>query len=357
MRHPDGVARRARRPKDNVIAISATGDNLGEMRRSVRSVWFLVVPRTGLLDIAGPWEVLGHANEVLGWGAYDLDVVGPSAPSAPTRHGFIVGGIRTLPESTRRLPDVAIVAGGSARHPMPDGETRVAEWLRRHRRRLATVVSICTGAFVLGKAGILDGRRATTHWLHLRDLQARVPAAHVVDDGIFVRDEGVWTSAGITAGVDLALALVEDHHGHDVAIGVAKRLVLFLRRSGNQAQFSSALQRQEKEPPKLRDISAFVVEHIDESLSVDRIAAHVHMSPRSLSRWFRAHLQESPASLVRRLRVDEARRLLETSPLSLRDIAARSGFGDASTMWRAFTQYLGVTPSDYRQRFTHASAP
>jgi len=208
---------------------------------------------------------------------------------------------------------------------------------------------------VLGAAGALDGRRATTHWMFLDELRARFPAARVVDEGIFVEDRGVWTSAGVTAGIDLALALVERDHGHRLAMAVARRLVLFLRRSGNQAQFSAALERQGREPPQRRDISAFILEHLDEPLSVDRIAAGVGMSPRTLSRWCREHLQESPAELVRRLRVDEARRLLEETSLPLKDITARTGLGDASTIWRVFTQRLGVTPAAYRQRFAAAS--
>jgi transcriptional regulator GlxA family with amidase domain len=324
--------------------------------RRAKRVWFLVGPSTGLLNLGGPWEVLGHANEVLGRAAYDLSLVGPSAPALKTRHGIFVGGVRALPRSGFRPPDVAIVIGGSPRQPMPDGEARLAAWLRRHHGGIGTVVSTCTGAFVLGEAGLLDGRRATTHWLHLGDLRSRFPAAQVVDEGIFVRDGAVWTSAGLTAGIDLTLALVEEDHGHAVAMAVAKRLVLFLRRSGNQAQFSSALQRQEKEPSQVRDISTFVLEHLDEGLPVGRIATGVGMSPRTLSRWCREHLDESPAELVRRLRVEEARRLLEETSLPLKDITARTGFGDASTMWRAFTQRLGVTPAAYRQRFTAAPA-
>ena len=321
------------------------------MSRRAKRVWFLVAPRTGLLNISGPWEVLGHANEVLGRVAYKLELVGPSGPAVPTRHGVVLGGIRPLPRASAKLPDLAIVAGGSPRVPMPEAQTRIVQWLRRHHARIPTVVSTCTGAFVLGEAGLLDGRRATTHWLHLAELQARFPAAHVVDDGIFVQDDRVWTSAGVTAGIDLTLALVEADHGHGVAMAVAKRLVLFLRRSGNQAQFSSALRRQEKEPPMLRDISTFVVEHIDEPLPVERIAAWTGMSPRTLIRWCREHLDESPAELVRRLRIDEAQRLLEETPLPLKDITERTGLGDESTMWRAFTQRLGITPAEYRQRF------
>jgi transcriptional regulator GlxA family with amidase domain len=193
--------------------------------------------------------------------------------------------------------------------------------------------------------------------MFLDELRARFPAARVVDEGIFVRDRGVWTSAGVTAGIDLTLALVEEDHGRRVAMAVARRLVLFLRRSGNQAQFSAALARQEKEPPKprQRDLSTFILEHLDEPLPVERIAAGVGMSPRTLSRFCREHLGETPAELVRRLRLEEARRLLEETPLPLKDVTARTGLGDTSTMWRVFTRRLGVTPAAYRQRFAAAS--
>jgi transcriptional regulator GlxA family with amidase domain len=326
------------------------------MPRGSKVVWFLVAPGTGVLNIAGPWEVLGHVNEVLGRVAYQLELVGPCGPALHTRHGLAVAGVRQLPKTCRRLPDVAIVAGGSPRSPLPDGEAQLAAWLRRYHAQIPTLVSICTGAFVLGEAGALDGRRATTHWQRLTDLKSRFPAAQVVDDGIFVKAGNVWTSAGLTAGVDLSLALVEEDHGQRVAMAVAKRLVLFLRRSGKQAQFSSALQRQEREPPRLRDISTFVLEHLDQPLPVTRIATGVGMSSRTLSRWCRQHLDESPAEIVRRLRIDEAQRLLAETTLPLKDITTRTGLGDATTMWRAFTQHLGVTPAAYRQRFSSATA-
>jgi transcriptional regulator GlxA family with amidase domain len=216
------------------------------------------------------------------------------------------------------------------------------------------LVSICTGAFVLGEAGILDGKRATTHWHFLDELRTRFPAATVVDEGIFVHEGSLWTSAGITAGIDLALALVEADHGHAAAMAVAKKLVLFLRRSGSQAQFSSTLRRQERIPSKHHDIHSFVLEHLDEPLPVERLADAVGMSPRTLSRWCRAHLDESPADLVRRVRVDEARRLLEETDLPIKDISARTGLGDVSTMWRLFVQHFGVTPTEYRGRFAVA---
>jgi len=174
------------------------------MGRSTKRVALLVVPGSDLLDIAGPWEVLGHANEVLGRQAYQVELVGPGGRSATTRHGLLVGGVRALPRVAERLPDVAIMAGGSPFAPLPAGESRVVAWLRRHHEQIPMLISICTGAFVLGEAGLLDGRRVTTHWRFLRDLEARFPAATVVDEGIFVREPGLWTSAGITAGIDLS---------------------------------------------------------------------------------------------------------------------------------------------------------
>ena len=323
------------------------------MSQSAKRVWLLVTPRTGLLNIAGPGDALHIANDVLGRTAYELELVGPSAPVVQTRQGFIVGGIRPLPHRATRLPDILIVAGAPMNAPTEIQE-RVTSWLRRHYARIPTVVSTCTGAFALARAGILDGRCATTHWQYLQKLRSEFPKVRVVDEGIFVKDGNVWTSAGVTAGIDLTLALIEAEHGRHVAMQVAKLMVLFLRRSGNQAQFSSALERQEKEPPKLRDVSSFVLEHMGEPLPVERIARGVGMSPRTLSRWCREHLSESPAELVRRLRLEEARRLLEETSLPLKDISARTGLGDPSTLWRVFTQTLGVTPAAYRERFAAA---
>jgi len=310
-----------------------------------------VTPGSELLDSAGPWEVLGHANEVLGRTAYELELVGPSGPQLHTRHGLVIGNVRALPNASAKFPGIAIVAGGSPLVPVPDPEARLVSWLRKHHSRITTLVSICTGAFILGEAGLLDGHRATTHWRFLGDLRTRFPAARVVDEGIFTREGRLWTSAGITSGIDLALALVEDDHGHAVAMAVAKKLVLFLRRSGHQAQFSAALRRQQDEPGKLRDISAFVLERLDQELPVKRIAEGTGMSIRTLSRWCREHLDESPAELVRRVRIDEARRLLEETTLPIKDITARTGLGDVSTMWRTFSQHLGITPAAYRERF------
>ncbi len=319
-----------------------------------RRVWFLVVPRTSMTNIAGPWEVFGHANDLLGREAYRLQAFGPTTPTIPTRFGLCLGGVQPLPSRLDAAPDIVIVAGASPTDPMPEDHAPLVPWLRRYRSRVATLVSICTGAFALAEAGVLDGRQATTHWMYLNTLRARFPKVHVVDEGIYVHDRGVWTSAGVTAGVDLALALVEQHHGHALARRVAKRMVLFLRRTGHQAQFSAPLRAEDPDDSPLAKLSAFVLKHLDKRISVEGLAAQVGMSPRTLSRWCRKHLGESPAQVVRRLRLDEARRELEETTRPLKDVAARAGLGDQSTLWRAFVHDLGVTPAEYRQRFAFA---
>ena len=322
------------------------------MPRVSRAVWIVVFPGSELLDVSGPWEVMSQANDLLGYDAYALEMVTPVAGDVHTRHGVVLGGARTLRALARRgLPDLLLIAGGNPTLPLPRAERSCARWLAEHQRQIPRVVSICTGAFVLGEAGLLDGRRATTHWLWTAELRRRFPRAQVVEDGIFERSGRVWTSAGITAGIDLCLALVEEGHGRPIAIAVAKNLVLFLRRSGGQAQFSEVLRRQEHEVTPLRDITGFVLEHLHEPLPIERIARALGMSGRSLGRACQRALGESPAALVRRLRLEQARRILEESSLPLKAVARQTGLGDASTLWRLFKRRLGVTPAEYRQRF------
>ena len=329
------------------------------MPTEAKTIWILVAPGTSLFNLTGAWEVFSHTNDELGWAAYDLRVCGPVGPQVTTGHGLTIGEVRPLPRSFRRAPDTVIVAGGSAFAPASQFDQAIARWLERHAHRIAEIVSICGGAFTLGEAGLLNGRRATTHWMALDQLRERFPEAHVVDEGIYVNDGPIWTSAGVTAGIDLCLALVERDRGHAVAMKVAQRLVLFLRRSGNQAQFSAALRRQSDESGRLERLSIFVLEHLDEDLRVPRLARALAMSPRTLSRWCQAELSESPAEIVRRLRVEEAARQLSSTNLPLKTIAARTGLGDPSTLWRVFVSQYSVTPEDYRQRFSSvlASAP
>lgn len=322
-----------------------------------RKVWILVGPGTGLMNLCGVWEVLSHANDVMGRQAYECGIYGPIVPSITTGHGLIVGDVKPLPHRFRQPADMVVVAGGSGMVPPRETDLQIADWLRKHAPRIDTIVSICAGAFTLGEAGLLDGRRATTHWMVLDRLAKRYPLADVVDEGIYVRDGPIWTSAGITAGIDLCLALVERDFGHHVAMEVAQRLVLFLKRSGNQAQFSAALRRQREQPEPLAQLTSYVIEHIDEDLGVPRLARALGMSARTLSRWCRTHLDEAPAEVVRRLRIEEAARHLSSSTRSLKEVAALSGIGDPSTLWRLFVRKYGVTPEEYRERFSSALMP
>src|SRR5262245_49219460 len=328
------------------------------MKRRTRQVWFIVFPGSELLDLSGPWAVLGYTNEVIQREVYALHLISPHGGETPTRHGLALSGTRPLGQAVARgAPDIVVVAGGATVSPLPPSEARAAQWLRKRSRSIPTLVSICTGAFVLGEAGLLDGRRATTHWQYVDVLRRRFPRARVVDNDIFLRDGRVWTSAGITAGIDLMLALGEADHGHAVAMAVAKNLVLFLRRSGHQAQFSQTLKRQEREPSRLCDLSAFILEHLDQPLSLEELGRRVGMSLRTLTRWCRRELGESPAALVRRGRIEEAQRLLEQTSLPLKDVASRAHLGDPSTLWRILIRYLGITPADYRARFATRRAP
>jgi transcriptional regulator GlxA family with amidase domain len=213
------------------------------------------------------------------------------------------------------------------------------------------VTSVCTGAFVLARAGLLDGRRATTHWDSCALLARRFPLVTVEPDRIFVRDGNVFTSAGVTAGMDLALALVEADHGAEVAMEVARRLVLFARRPGGQAQFSVQLAAEAPRDGALRELQTWIAEHLDGDLSVAALSRHAHMSPRTLARAFSREIGMTPAAYVDAVRVERARALLERGDARLARIARTCGFGTTETMRRAFRRRLGVAPVDYRARF------
>jgi transcriptional regulator GlxA family with amidase domain len=220
--------------------------------------------------------------------------------------------------------------------------------------RVRRLASVCSGTFLLAEAGLLDGRRVTTHWRGCDELARRYPALTVERDPIFVRDGTVYTSAGVTAGMDLALALVEEDHGRQVALRVARQLVMFLKRPGGQSQFSAqlALQTADREP--LRELQAWIADHLDGDLSVPVLAAEVAMSERNFARIFTRQVGVTPARFVERARVEGARRRLEESTDGVEMVAVRCGFGSAEVMRRAFLRLLGVPPSAYRGRFRSA---
>ncbi len=286
--------------------------------------------------------------------AYTIEVAAAEAGPIETTRGPVIVADRAL-RSVRGPIDTLIIVGGEGAYAAAE-DARLLTWVRRAAGRSRRVASVCTGAYVLAAAGLLDGRRATTHWFSCADFARRFPGVEVDPDPIFVRDGNIWTSAGVTAGMDLALALVDDDLGRDVTLLTARQLVLFVQRSGGQSQFSAQLGTQFATRDPLRDLQSWIAEHPDRDLTVERLAARVAMSPRHFARVFRDETGCTPAVYVERVRVEVARRLLETTGLPIDDVATAAGFGTVETLRRAFTRRVGASPSEYRDRFRPARA-
>jgi transcriptional regulator GlxA family with amidase domain len=315
-----------------------------------RRIVVVAFPDMQLLDVVGPLEVFSMANRFGGpRDAYATEVVTVDGVPVAASNGLTIVPRRPLWD-IRGAIDTVVVAGGQGTPGAVRDATLIA-WLRRIAPRCRRVASVCSGAFLLAEAGLLDGRRATTHWDVCDRLARAYPLVEVDPDPIFVRDGNVSTSAGVTAGMDLALAFVEEDLGSDVALQVARQLVLFVRRPGGQSQFSVQLSAQPAQRPGLRDLQQWVADHPTGDLSVAALAQRAAMSPRHFARAFRDEIGMTPATYVESTRVEHARRLLETSDLGFAEVARESGFGSIETMRRAFSRRLGVAPSDYRHRF------
>jgi transcriptional regulator GlxA family with amidase domain len=318
-----------------------------------RTVVILAYPGVQSLDITGPLEVFATANRYGASPAYVPTVVSVRGGTVVTSSGL---GLATapapapIPRRGGRPIDTLVVAGGEGTPGALDDPALLA-WLRTAAAASRRVTSVCSGAFLLAAAGLLEGRRATTHW-SVCDLLARLhPGVEVEPDRIYVRDDHVWTSAGVTAGMDLALALVEEDHGGTLALEVARQLVLFTRRGGGQSQFSTQLAAQVADRPSLRTVLAHVAEHLDDDLSVPALARRAAMSPRTFARSFAAEVGTTPAAYVQAARVEAARRLLESTDRSTAEVARACGFGTVETMHRAFRRTVRTTPGQYRRHF------
>jgi transcriptional regulator GlxA family with amidase domain len=313
-----------------------------------------------VLDVTGPLEVFGRASRWLKEerGAtndrYTLELISAHGPTLRSSSGLRLVADSVLP---RRGPggtfDTLLIAGGrGVRHVAEDA--RVLSWVQAQAPRVRRLASVCTGAFVLAAAGLLDGRRAVTHWSECEQLARLHPRVTVEKDPIFVRDGHVYTSAGVTAGMDLALALVEEDCGRDVAMAVARELVLFLRRPGGQSQFSAQLSAQTAEREPLKDLQAWMADHPGDDLRIPALARRAAMSERHFRRAFTAEVGCPPARFVEQVRVEAARRALEETADGVDAIAARVGFGTSESMRRAFTRVLHASPTAYRERFQAA---
>lgn len=320
-----------------------------------RRVAMVVYPDIQSLDAMGPLEVFARASLLVqerdprAPAPYELHLVARCAGPVATSCGFSLLAPTSITE-LRGPFDTLVVAGGNG--VFAAGRDRaLLRWLARQAPRARRVASVCTGAFLLAELGLLDGLRVTTHWSACALLQNRYPKLRVDPDPIYVREGRIWTSAGVTAGMDLALALVEEDLGREVALDVARRLVLFLKRPGGQSQFSVQLAGQLADRAPLRDVQAWIAEHPGADLSVEALACRAGMSPRNFARVFTREIGATPARFVEQARVEAARRRLEESDDALDAIATQCGFGCAETMRRAFLRTLRVNPASYRTRF------
>ncbi|UUO06233.1 DJ-1/PfpI family protein [Blastopirellula sp. J2-11] len=316
-----------------------------------RRIVFLAFPQVVLLDLIGPWDVFFLANTLIGGEKppYQLELVsGDDSASILSCGGISMASHQTATNCRGAIDTLIVPADGMSNTPPSARSLKIVRRLAGRSRR---IVSICGGAMLLAAAGLLDGKQATTHWRATDELAARFPQVAVQPDSIFVRDGNVYTSAGVTAGIDLALALVEEDLGRAMALNCARQLVVFMRRPGGQSQFSATLESQQTERNAINELIAWATDNPASDLSVEAMSEQVHMSLRNFSRVFRNEVGQTPAAFVEKLRVEAARRRLEETDNSLETIAKDSGFGSADSMRRSFNRVMKVAPSDYRRRF------
>ena len=316
----------------------------------MRTVAIAIFPGVQALDVAGPVDVFAEANAfIAAKDAYAITLVAPEAGAVRTSNGTRLFADLSCDDAREHF-DTALVAGGP-RLPLEAPDPRLTRWLADVAARCDRYGSICTGAFALGHAGLIDERHVTTHWQNASQLAQQFPRAKVELDRIHIRDGRLVTSAGVTAGIDVALALVAEDHGARVSLAVAKRLVVFAQRRGGQSQFSPYLSAPADETSPVAKVQAYVMEHIGETLTVDKLAQVAGMSARNFARSFVQLADMTPHEFVERARVDAARNALESSDAPMKTVAYDCGFGTADRMRIVFMRRLGVSPNDYRTSF------
>ncbi len=322
--------------------------------RKVRRIGIVAFPGVEVLDISGPMEVFSFASlglqraGVTREAVYTFEVLAEKPGPVKTLSGLQIIADRAYCDITNGI-DTLLIPGGDMASVL--GDRLLVDWIRAMAPRVRRLASICTGAFLLAESGLLDGRQATTHWDFCNQLACKYPSITVDADRIFVQDDFIFTSAGITSGIDLALAMVEEDWGRELALYVARFLVVFLKRPGGQSQFSAYLTSEPARHPDLRDMQAWIMDHPTEDFRIEAIAERMAMSPRNFARVFLTETGMTPAKFVERARIDAARYYLESTELPIETVADKSGFRDPERMRRTFHRLLGVSAQDYRARF------
>ncbi len=316
----------------------------------------VVYPGFKAMEAIGPLTVFNYANLLLGrqgrGPAYTLRIAATTPGTVPSDTFMALDATQRL--SAQEVPDVAVIVGTRHIEAAIHDNPGIVAWARATAPRLKRLIALCSGSFFLAEAGLLDGRPATTHWSVAALLERRYPAVQVTADAIFTRHENLWTSAGVTAGIDLALAVVEDDLGRDVALEVARELVVYLKRPGGQSQFSLHLASETTTHPGIRRVQEWVLAQPAHPHAVPEMAARAAMSERNFRRVFHKEIGQSPMIYVETARLEAARRQLETSDLPLKTIAQSTGFGSDERLRRAFLRHVGITPREYRERFASA---
>ena len=304
------------------------------------------------LDLAGPLEAFSSAfledSKGNAQPCYKVTIAALGAKSFSSVSGLRMAATCSL--SSLRHMDTLIIPGGRGARLSSSGP-KLANWISHRAGRIRRIASVCTGIFALAPTGLLDGRRVTTHWRFAAELASRFPALRLEANALYLRDGKFYTSAGVTAGIDLSLALIEEDFGPRVALAVARELVVYMKRPGGQEQFSEPLKFQITSTSRFADLAAWILGRLDENLSVEVMAKHMNLCPRQFSRRFMSEFNSSPAAFVQRLRLDEARRRLSAAGCSVEGVAASVGFRDSDSFRRAFVQRFGVAPSQYRGCF------
>lgn len=317
---------------------------------TTRTLATIIYDGVNALDVAGPLEAFAAVRHDDGTPGYALDVWALGALEVGTESGLRLRAFRRPP--ARPKADLLLVPGGAGVRD-PRTLRALAAFLRTHHTSFGRIACVCTGAYALAESGIADGRTLTTHWAHADDLKRRYPKVRVGAEALFTRDGALLSSGGVTSGIDLALSIIEQDFGARAAAASARELVVFLRRTGSQAQFSEPLRLQATGDDGLQEVCTWAANHLDADLSVEALARRANMSPRQFARRFSAAFGTSPGRYIMKLRIDRARAILSAGRASLKRVAQGAGFQSLDGFRRAFERELGVTPSEYQRRFAN----